>query len=115
VSNASGLPVPRLTPGPPRRMLGEAIRHIRSLPRDPVRRADAFEALAKQIEASSGGAWNATRGTGADGSVIFLGRQGEGLVVGPDGRVWRGALGKGLDITAAGISPDYATLVGLDP
>jgi hypothetical protein len=67
-------------------MLGDAINHVKSLPRDAAQRADAFEALARQIESHSGGAWRAVRGTGTDGSILFLGRQGEGLVVAPDGR-----------------------------
>ena len=37
-------------------MLGEAIQHVKSLPRDAAQRADAFEALARQIESHSGGA-----------------------------------------------------------
>jgi len=34
-------------------MLGEAIKYLKSLPRDATVRADAFEALAKQIEGST--------------------------------------------------------------
>jgi hypothetical protein len=114
VHNSSGLPVPQLTPGPPRRMLGEAIRHVKSLPRDATQRADAFETLAKQIESHSGGAWSAARGTGTDGSAIFLGRQGEGLVVAPDGRIFRGILARGIDITPNGLRPDFKVLTPLD-
>jgi hypothetical protein len=95
-------------------MLGEAIRHVKSLPRDAARRADAFEALARQIESHSGGAWNAARGTGTDGSIIFLGRQGEGLVVAPDGRIFRGALGRGIDVAQSGLRPDFNALTPLD-
>jgi len=95
-------------------MLGEAIRHLKSLPRDAVRRADAFEALATQIENHSKGAWNAARGTGIDGSIIFLGRQGEGLVIASDGRLFRGGIGRGIGITANGIQPDYNALTPLD-
>jgi hypothetical protein len=95
-------------------MLGEAIRHIKSLPPDAAQRADAFEALASQIEKHSSGAWNAARGTGTDGSDIFLGRQGEGLVVAPDGRLYRGALGRGIAIAPNGLRPDYASLTPLD-
>jgi hypothetical protein len=40
-------------------MLGEAIRYVKSLPRDAARRTDAFETLAKQIERHSNGAWSA--------------------------------------------------------
>jgi hypothetical protein len=95
-------------------MLGEAIRYLKSLPRDPTQRGDAFEALARQIESHSGGAWNAVRGTGTDGSIIFLGRQGEGLVVAPDGRIFRGAIGRGLDVTPNGIEPNQGALAPLD-
>jgi hypothetical protein len=95
-------------------MLGEAIRHVQSLPRDAAQRADAFGALARQIESQSGGAWSAVRGTGTDGSVIFLGRQGEGLVVTPDGRLFRGALGRGIDVLPNGLQPDLGSLTPLD-
>ena len=112
--NASGSTVPQLTPGQPRQMLGEAIKHLKSLPRDVAQRSDAFEALASQIESHSGGAWTAARGTGTDGSVIFLGRQGEGLVVAPDGRIFRGAIGRGIDIIPNGLRPDLRSLTPLD-
>jgi hypothetical protein len=95
-------------------MLGQAIKHLKSLPRDAAQRADAFEALARQISSHSGGAWNAARGTGTDGSIIFLGRQGEGLVVTPDGRIFRGTLGKGIDITPTGLCPNFNVLTALD-
>ncbi len=114
VHNTSGSPIPQLTPKQPRQMLGEAINYIKSLPRDAAQRADAFEALGKQIESHSGGAWSAARGTGTDGSIIFLGRQGEGLVVTPDGRVFRGAIGRGIDITAHGLQPNLGSLIPLD-
>jgi hypothetical protein len=95
-------------------MLGEAIRHVKTLPRDAGQRAAAFEALAKQIETASSGAWNAARGTGTDGSQIFLGRQGEGLVIAPNGSIFRGALGRGIAITPHGLRPEYAALTQLD-
>jgi hypothetical protein len=114
MANSGGSPVPQLTPGQPVQMLGEAIQHVKSLPRDIAQRADAFEALASQIEKHSGGAWKADRGTGTDGSEIFLGRQGEGLVVAPDGGLYRGALGKGIDIVPGGLRPNYAALKALD-
>jgi hypothetical protein len=113
--DGSGNPaVPQLTPGNPGQMLGEAIRYLKSLPRDRDQRADAFEALAAQIEQHSRGAWKAGRGKGSDGSHIFLGRQGEGLVIAPNGGLYRGALGKGIDITAQGLTPDYGALKALD-
>ena len=112
--NTGGSPVPQLTPGPPRQMLGEAIAHLKSLPRDAAQRADAFEALARQIQRHSSGAWSAARGTAADGSIIFLGRQGEGLVVALDGRIFRGAIGRDIDITATGLQPNYNSLTPLD-
>jgi hypothetical protein len=95
-------------------MLREAIDFVKSLPFDTVQRADAFEALAKQIEAHTVGAWNAARGLGIDGSVVFLGRQGEGLIVAVDGRLFRGSLGRGIDILPGGIQPNYSSLQALD-
>ncbi len=95
-------------------MLDEAFRYLRGLLRDLTRRSDAFEALAKLIEAHSGSTWRATRGTGTDGSVIFLGRQGEGLVVSSDGRIFRGSLFRGIDITPNGLRPDFGSLRPLD-
>ena len=106
--------VPQLTPGQARQMLAEAIAHLRALPQDPAQRADTFQAMAAQIDQHSGGAWTAARGSGVDGSHIFLGRQGEGLVVAPDGRIYRGALGKGIDITPGGLHPNYPSLTALD-
>ncbi len=95
-------------------MLGEAIQHLKSLPRDAAQRADTFEALTGQIESHSGGAWSAARGTGTEGSVIFLGRQGEGLVVAPDGRIFRGAIGRDIDIAPDGLRPNLGSLTPLD-
>ncbi len=103
-----------MSPVPPYQMLGAAINYLRTLPRHAALRADVFEILAQQIETHSGGAWTASRGVGIDGSHIFLGRQGEGLVVGPDGRIFRGALARGIDIVPAGLRPDYNGLRPLD-
>lgn len=114
VHNTGRPPVPQLAPGPPRQMLGEAINYLGSLPRDAAQRADTFEALARQIASYSGGAWSAARGIGSDGSIVFLGRQGEGLVIAPDGRIFRGALGRGLDITPQGLQPNFGALTPLD-
>lgn len=95
-------------------MLVEAIQHLRSMPLDLIARADAFEAFATQIETHSHGAWRAARGIGTDGSEIFLGRIGECLVVAPDGRIFRGALGRGLDVVLSGLRPNYNMLIALD-
>jgi hypothetical protein len=111
--SAGGTPVPRLTPAHPRQMLADAIQYVTSLPMDAAERADSFEAMFRQIEGDTGGAWQATRGTGTDGSVVFLGRQGEGLVVATDGRVFRGVLGRGIDVTPAGLQPNFNSLVML--
>jgi hypothetical protein len=95
-------------------MLGEAINHLKSLPLDMDGRADAFQALANQIERHTRGAWTAARGAGTDASQVFLGRQGEGLVVAPDGHLFRGAIGRGIDVTPAGLCPDYNGLTPPD-
>lgn len=95
-------------------MLGEAIKHLMALPQDATQRADTFETLAGQIEKQTGGSWSASRGKGTDDSDIFLGRQGEGLVVSPNGKLYRGSLGKGITITSDGLQPDFDQLNALD-
>lgn len=92
--SSSGGSVPILTPGPPGQMLGDAIKHPKSLARDADLRADAFDALATQIENHSNGAWQATRGVGTDGSTIFLGRQGEGVVISTNGKFFAARLAR---------------------
>jgi hypothetical protein len=95
-------------------MLGEVIGHLKVMPRDAGQRADAFEAFARQIEQHWAGAWQAARFEGADGSHIFLGRLGEALVVAPDGGLYRGAVRQGIDLSPAGLVPDYGVLKALD-
>ena len=107
-------PIPPLSPGPPGRMLRDAIQHVKSLPVDQAERADAFESLAGQIDAHTFGAWSAKRGVGTDGSVIFLGRQGEGFVVTKDGRIHRGIIGQGIEVSATGLRADLGHLISLD-
>ncbi|HUG92098.1 MAG TPA: hypothetical protein VML55_14760 [Planctomycetaceae bacterium] len=95
-------------------MLGEAIQHVKAHRQDQRARADLFEVLTAQIETSSGGAWKAARGNGIDGSEIFLGRQGEALVIARDGRLFRGAIGRGVSIDPSGLRPEYPKLQPLD-
>jgi hypothetical protein len=91
-------------------MLQEAIQHLKALPRDAALRADVFDALAQQIQSASGGTWNAARGTGTDGSHIFLGRLGEGLVIAPDGGIFRGRLSRDIVVVRGGVRPNYSQL-----
>jgi hypothetical protein len=107
----SGLP--QLTPDDPRRMLGEAIRYVKAQPQDQQSRADLFEALATQIESASRGAWTAARGRTIDGAEVFLGRQGEVVVISGDGRLFRGSIGNGVSVDAHGLRADYARLRSL--
>jgi hypothetical protein len=107
-------PIPPLPPGSSRRMLRDAIQFVRAMPRNQDDRADAFELLAKQIDAHASGAWSAKRGVGIDGSVIFLGRQGEGFVVTTDGRIYRGRIGQGIVVAATGLRADLGQLIPLD-
>lgn len=107
-------PIPTLAAGSARQMLMEAIQYLRAMPRDMTQRANVFEVFARQIEAATSGAWEATRGSGTDGSQIFFGRQGEALIVRPDGHLFRSSLGHGIAITAVGLCPDYGTSRALD-
>jgi hypothetical protein len=47
----------------------------------PAERADFFEEVVVQIESDSNGTWTADRMTADDGAVVFLGRQGEVVVL----------------------------------
>jgi hypothetical protein len=104
-----GVPIPMLTPALPPQMLAEALQHLRTLPQVPLLRADVFEALAAQVTANDPG-WQAVRGVGTDGSHVFLGTQGAALVIAPDGRLFRGRLGQGVNVVVGGLAPDYAVL-----
>ncbi len=99
--------------GTEKEMLGQAIGQIKLLPKNPAQRAAAFEFLAKQIT-SKYPHWQAVRSLGSDGSVIFLGRQGEALIINSSGKLFRGSLSKGLSITKKGITPNYKYLIPLD-
>jgi hypothetical protein len=54
---ANGSPIPPLRLSPPRQMLREAIDFVKSLPLMTTHRVEVFEALARQIEAHTAGAW----------------------------------------------------------
>jgi hypothetical protein len=103
--------VPHLAPGPGKEMLRRAIQHLATMPPDADQRADAFEAMARQIERDATTPWAASRALGADGSHIFLGRTtSNALVVAPDGRVYSGGIGSGIGIGKHGLEPDYTIL-----
>ena len=92
-------------------MLAQAIRHLTTMPQDAARRADAFEAMSRQIERDATTPWSAARASGADGSHIFLGRTtSNALVVAPDGRIYSGGTGIGIRIDRSGLVPDYSAL-----
>jgi len=85
----------RIVAGTSREMLAQALRQIRALKGTAAQRADLFESLAGEITKQSGGTWSAIRGTGLDGSHVFLGEAGEALVISPEGGVFRGSISTG--------------------
>jgi hypothetical protein len=103
--------IPQLPAGTGKEMLARAVRHLAAMPQDAAQRADAFEAMARQIERDATTPWTATCTAGADGSHIFLGRATSNtLVVAPDGRIYSGGIGSGIRIDRRGLVPDYAAL-----
>jgi len=101
--------------GTSREMLGQAIRRVLALEGTAAQRADLFEDLARQIHQHSSGAWSAIRGTGLDGSHVFLGEAGEVLVISPAGGIFRGSVSTGgARVTGTGrFQVDYSKLRGV--
>jgi hypothetical protein len=94
------------------RRLREVLARLALETRSGLEKADAFEQAALEIQAASGGTWEASRMTATDGGVVFAGRQSEVVVFAGDGTIFRGKSGS-WRLTRAGIALDYAKLVKL--
>nr|MBA3406204.1 RHS repeat-associated core domain-containing protein [Gemmatimonadaceae bacterium] len=103
---------PKIVSGSHGNMLKQAVGHLRARGGSASQLADLFERLAVQMDRLTGGSWTASRSVGADGAHIFLGRQGEALVISPTGEVLRGSL-KDFTVGAKGLQPMYNTLKSL--
>ena len=88
----------RTGPGANRAMLGEAIAHVKAFGGTAAEKAKLFEALAGQISSITKGGWHARSGLGTGGSHVFLGGQGEALIIDSSGAVFRGSLGNGVGL-----------------
>lgn len=75
-------------------------------------KAELFQQFASDLEARTGGTWQAARIDTTDGGTAFVGRQGEIVVFAPDGSVFRGRLGS-YRPTLEGIELDYSKLAKL--
>jgi RHS repeat-associated protein len=107
--------IPMLTGPTAREMAREAIQLVKSLKGSPEEKAALFEQLAEQIKVKTGGSWQAARMTGTDGSSVFLGTQGETLVISPAGQIFRGKIADGvLTFNGAAPTPNYSILRLLD-
>ena len=76
-------------------MLGQAVKHVKELSGTAAEKATLLEKLTPQITELSGDSWTAVRGAGVDGSHVFLGGAGEGLIINPAGQLFRGRLQSG--------------------
>jgi hypothetical protein len=112
--NTSGSPVLQLTPGQPRQLLGEAIQHVKSLPRDAAKRVDAFEAWPSKSRVTPEAPGVPLAAQARTAPSFSSEGQGEGLVVTLDGRIFRGASGRGIDITPNGLEPNLGSMTPLD-
>ena len=76
-------------------MLRDALRIVRSSAGTPAQKAAMFEQFAAQISTRTGFEWQAVRVIGGDGSNIFVGQQGELLVINRAGEMFRGTIQSG--------------------
>jgi hypothetical protein len=94
------------------RRLREVLARLAVETRTGLEKADAFEQATLEIQAASGGTWEASRMTATDGAIVFAGRQSEIVVFAGDGTIFRGKAGS-WSLTRAGIALNYAKLVTL--
>ena len=69
-----------------------------SLSGSAAQKVQYFQSLATQISKASGGAWNATKIAGPNGSTVFFGKAGEASVINSKGQVFRGQLGTAVKV-----------------
>ncbi len=84
--------------GGTRDMATQAFKMTASLPGTAAQKVQYFQSLANQISKASGGAWNAAKIAGPNGSTVFFGKAGEALVINSKGQVFRGQLGTAVKV-----------------
>ncbi len=104
--------LPRLNGETPAEQLRDALDRVTRMEGSPEAKAEMFARFGAQIRVRSGYAWNFGSQRGTDGSHIFLGRQGELLVISPQGQLFRGSVQSGgLRFDSAGNpTPVYTNL-----
>jgi len=110
---ASELVAPVLKGTDARSLMGEVYGHMRAFKGAADDKANLLEAMFKQVSDKVDG-WSASRSVGSDGSHIFMGTRGQGVVVRSDGKVFRGEL-KDFAIEQGGqLRPNYDTMKALE-
>lgn len=92
--------------------LRQFLRELAAAQVSPSQKATQFQEFAERLAMATGGAWQAVHIRATDGADVFLGRQGEVVVFGTDGSVFRGGIGS-YRPTREGIELDYSKLVKL--
>jgi GT2 family glycosyltransferase len=107
-------PAPRLAPGTAREMVLQALTILGSSACDASRRASLWERLAAQVAEHgrrNGSTWGMQKLLGADGSIIYLGRASEFLVIAASGTLFRGkGIGCLEDARGGFLVPRYTAL-----
>lgn len=103
----------QLTPGPPGKMLGEAIGKVKAAP--PAGRAALMDDLIDEILEVDGGksGWTATKASGPQGERLYIGGAGRTIVIDPKGQMFKGEIGNPRQFTPSGgmtFAPNYPNL-----
>jgi RHS repeat-associated protein len=101
---------PRLNGETRTEQLKDALNRVAAMEGSPEAKAEMFARFASQISVRSEFEWRASSTRGTDGSHIFIGQQGELLVISPQGQLFRGSARTGLNFGASGLTPLYGNL-----
>ena len=106
--------LPRLSGSSNPDLLRQVLNILKGTPGGQAARADPFERLVPQID-ELGGGFEASRSLGSEGSIIFLGKTGQALVISPEGQIFRGQLESGFRYAGNGIlTPIFENLTRVD-
>jgi len=102
---------PSLNGDTPREQLRDALNRVASMEGSPEAKAEMFARYGAQIRVRSDFTWGFGNSRGTDGSHIFIGGQGEVLVISPQGQLFRGSVqAGGITFGPSGPTPVYGNL-----
>jgi len=102
---------PHLNGETPAEQLRDALNRVASMEGSPEAKAEMFARYGAQIRVRSDFTWGFGNARGTDGSHIFIGGQGEVLVISPQGQLFRGSVqAGGVTFGPSGPTPVYGKL-----